>query len=171
LSRNLVIGQPASVATEAARLADEACENIRVSRELIRAALRDMGAASDISEVSGPVRARPTAQGGPLMGRRPAVPMPAGPQRPPPREWEQRPLPRDWEQQPPPARSASGGMRADWAPQHTPANPPWASAGSLPRPRIREEGSELTTLMRGMMNAQANDDGWPTFSGKYVQFP
>jgi hypothetical protein len=25
--------------------------------------------------------------------------------------------------------------------------------------------------MRGMMNAQANDDGWPTFSGKYVEFP
>jgi hypothetical protein len=25
--------------------------------------------------------------------------------------------------------------------------------------------------MRGMMTAQANDDGWPTFSGKYVEFP
>ncbi len=45
------------------------------------------------------------------------------------------------------------------------------SQESLPRPRIREEGSDLTTLMRGMMNAQANDDGWPTFSGKYVEFP
>jgi hypothetical protein len=43
--------------------------------------------------------------------------------------------------------------------------------GSLPRPRLREEGSELTALMRGMMNAQANDDGWPTFSGRYVEFP
>jgi hypothetical protein len=93
LSRNLVVGQPAGVAAEAARLADEACENIRVSRELVRAALRDMGAASDISEVSGPVRARPAAQGGPLVGRRPAVPMPAGRQRPPLREWEQRPPP------------------------------------------------------------------------------
>jgi hypothetical protein len=97
LSRNLVIGQPAGVAAEAARLADEACENIRVSRELIRAALRDMGAASDISEVSGPVRTRPTAQGGPFMGRRPAVPMPAGPQRPPPPEsGNSAPPPRGW---------------------------------------------------------------------------
>jgi hypothetical protein len=84
LSRNLVVGQPAGVAAEAARLADEACENIRVGRELIRAALRDMGAASDISEASGPVRARPAAQGGPPVGRRPTVPMPVGPQRPPP---------------------------------------------------------------------------------------
>jgi hypothetical protein len=79
--------------TEATRLSDEACENIRVSRELIRAALRDMGAASDISEVSGPVRMRPAAQGESLIERRPAVPMPAGPRRPPPREWEQRPPP------------------------------------------------------------------------------
>jgi hypothetical protein len=35
---------------------------------------------------------------------------------------------------------------------------------------MREEG-ELSTLMRGMMNAQANDSGWPTFSGKYVEYP
>jgi hypothetical protein len=102
LSRSLVVGQPAGVAAEATRLADEACENIRISRELIRAALRDMGAASDISEASGPARARPAAQGGPLMGRRPVVPMPAGAQRPPVREWEQRPLFREWEQRPPP---------------------------------------------------------------------
>ncbi len=129
LSRNLVVGQPAGVAAEATRLADEACENIRVSRELIRAALRDMGAASDISEASGPVRARPAAQGGPLMGRRPAVPMPEGLQRPPVREreqrpplreweqrpsfreWEQRPPPRDWEQQPPPRGRPRGACR------------------------------------------------------------
>ncbi len=56
LSRNLAVGQPASVATEATRMASEACEVIRASRESIRAALREMGAASDISEVSGPVR-------------------------------------------------------------------------------------------------------------------
>jgi hypothetical protein len=93
LSKSLAVGQPASVVTEATRLAGEACENIRVSRELIRAALRDMGAASDISEASGPVRTRPAAPGGPLAGRRPAVPLPTGPQRPPPREWEQRPPP------------------------------------------------------------------------------
>ncbi len=29
----------------------------------------------------------------------------------------------------------------------------------------------MSTLMRGMMNAQANDSGWPTFSGKYVEYP
>jgi hypothetical protein len=95
LSRSLVAAQPAGMAAEATRLADEACENIRVSRELIRAALRDMGAASDISEVSGPVRARPTAQGRPVAGQRPAVPMPAE---------RQRPLLQDWEQRPPPPR-------------------------------------------------------------------
>jgi hypothetical protein len=93
LSKSLAVGQPASVATEATRLADEACENIRVSRELIRAALRDMGAASDISEASGPVRPRHAAPGGSFVGRRPAVPLPTWPQRPPPREWEQRPPP------------------------------------------------------------------------------
>ncbi len=102
MSRSLVVGQPAGVAAEATRLADEACENIRISRELIRAALRDMGAASDISEASGPARARPAAQGELLMARRPVVPMPAGAQRPPVREWEQRPPFREWEQRPPP---------------------------------------------------------------------
>ncbi len=84
LSKNLVTDQPASVVTEATRLADEACENIREGRELIRAALRDMGAPSDISEASGPTRARPAAQGGKPTDRRPAVPMPAGPRGPPP---------------------------------------------------------------------------------------
>jgi hypothetical protein len=96
LSRSLVAGQPAGVAAEATRLADEACENIRVSRELIRAALRDMGAASDISEISGPVRTRTTAQGRHVAGQGPAVPMPAA---------RQRPLPRDW---PPPEIGSSG---------------------------------------------------------------
>jgi hypothetical protein len=94
LSKSLVVDQPASVATEATRLSDEACENIRVSRELIRAALRDMGAPSDISKASGPVRMRPAAQREVPMERRPAVPMPTGPRRPPPsRGWEQRPPP------------------------------------------------------------------------------
>jgi hypothetical protein len=32
-------------------------------------------------------------------------------------------------------------------------------------------GNELSTLMRGLMGAQANDSGWPTFSGKYVEYP
>jgi hypothetical protein len=47
----------------------------------------------------------------------------------------------------------------------------WPPAETLPRPRIGEEEGELSTLMRGMMNAQANDSGWPTFSGKYVEYP
>jgi hypothetical protein len=101
LSKDLAVGQPACVATEATRLASEACDAIRVSRESIRAALREMGAASDISEVSGPVRSRPALPGGASMGRldpvgrRPAVPLPTWPQYPPPREWEQRPPPRE----------------------------------------------------------------------------
>ncbi len=36
---------------------------------------------------------------------------------------------------------------------------------------MREEEGELSALMRGLMNAQANDNGWPTFSGKYVEYP
>jgi hypothetical protein len=59
LSKDLAVGQPASVAMEATRLASKACDAIKTSRESIRAALREMGAASDISEVSGPIRTRP----------------------------------------------------------------------------------------------------------------
>ncbi len=61
LSRNLAVGQPSGIATEATRLASEACEAIRASREAIRAVLREMGAASDISEASGPVRPQSAA--------------------------------------------------------------------------------------------------------------
>ncbi len=68
LSKDLAVGQSASVAMEATRLASEACDAIRTSRESIRAALREMGAASDISEASGPVRARPLQQGRPVRG-------------------------------------------------------------------------------------------------------
>jgi hypothetical protein len=58
LSRSLMVGQAASVATEGTRLADEAGEAIKSSREVIRAALRGLGVASDISEASGPTRAQ-----------------------------------------------------------------------------------------------------------------
>ncbi len=68
LSKNLAVGQPASVATEATRLASEACDAIKVSRESIRAALREMGAASDISEVSGPVSVATPATGEAVNG-------------------------------------------------------------------------------------------------------
>ncbi len=85
LSKNLAVGQPSGTATEATRLASEAGDAIRASRESIRAALREMGAASDISEASGPVRPPPVALGRPAMGRlepaerRPTVPLPTWP--------------------------------------------------------------------------------------------
>jgi hypothetical protein len=58
LSRSLMLGQSASVAIEATRLANKAGEAIKSSWELIRAALRGLGVASDISEASGPTRAQ-----------------------------------------------------------------------------------------------------------------
>jgi hypothetical protein len=142
LSRSLMVGQAASIATEATRRANEAGEVIKSSREVIRAALRGLGVASDISEASGPTRA----------------------------------------QRPPPARPVMGDLGADWAmgsrptasgwlPACTPATTAWPPLDSVPRPRTRGTGGELSTLMRGMMNAQANDSGWPTFSGKYVEYP
>ncbi len=108
LSKDLAVGQPASVAMEATRLASEACDAIKTSRESIRAALREMGAASDISEASGPVRTRPLQPERPAMGRleptgrRPAAPR--WPQRLPLREWATGPQPAgaEWLQRPPP---------------------------------------------------------------------
>jgi hypothetical protein len=58
ISKGLVMNQSAGVAMEASRLAGEACDAIKASREAIRAALRELGAASDISEASGPTRAQ-----------------------------------------------------------------------------------------------------------------
>ncbi len=72
---------------------------------------------------------------------------------------------------PPPVRAAPEDLGAAWSPLRTPANSAWPPAEPLPRPRIREEEGELSALMRGMMNAQANDNGWPTFSGKFVEYP
>jgi hypothetical protein len=72
---------------------------------------------------------------------------------------------------PPPMRATAGNVGPAWPPLHTPAASAWLPAESLPRPRMREEEGELSTLMRGMMNAQANDSGWPTFSGKSVEYP
>jgi hypothetical protein len=116
LSKNLAVGHPASVAAEATRLVSEACDAIKVSRELIRAALREIGAASDIPEASGPVRSQPMPSERPLMGRlepagrRPAAPVPTWPQCPPPREWAAGPQPTgaDWAQRPPPHESGLG---------------------------------------------------------------
>jgi hypothetical protein len=69
LSRSLTVSQSAGVAMEATRLASEAGDAIKSSRELIRAALRGLGAASDISEASGPTRAQhPPPQRGQWWG-------------------------------------------------------------------------------------------------------
>jgi hypothetical protein len=32
-------------------------------------------------------------------------------------------------------------------------------------------GSYVANLMHGLVGAQASDGGWPTFSGKYVEYP
>jgi hypothetical protein len=130
LSRSLMVGQAASLATEATRLADEAGEAIKSSRELRRAALRGLGVASDISEASGPTRG----------------------QRPPPTRPVLGDLTTDWTMGPRP--TASG-----WPPVCTPATTAWPPADSVPRPRIKGTGRELSTLIRGMMNAQANNSG------------
>ncbi len=109
LSKDLAIGQSADVAMEATRLAGEACDAIKISRESIRVALRELGAASDISEASGPTRAWPQQQERPAMGRldpagrQPTVP--TWPQRPPPLpEWAAgtQPAASDWYQRLPP---------------------------------------------------------------------
>jgi hypothetical protein len=179
LSRNLAVGQPSGIATEATRLASEAGDAIKASRESIRAALREMGAASDISEVSGPVRPPPPAAGRLTAGgwdpavRKPTVPLPGGPPRPLQQEWVTEPPPAryDWAPRPVPARAAPGGQGAAWDSLRTPAAAVWPPAGMRPRPRLGEEERDLPALMRGMMSTQANDSGWPTFNGKFVEYP
>jgi hypothetical protein len=78
MSRGLVVNQPATTATEAHELASEAGEAIRASRETIKAALRGMGVASDISEISGPAGAPRPPPVRPAMG---SLPPPAWPPR------------------------------------------------------------------------------------------
>ncbi len=68
ISKGLVMNQSAGVAKEASWLAGEACDAIKASREAIRAALRELGAASDISEVSGPTRAQWPPSARPVVG-------------------------------------------------------------------------------------------------------
>ncbi len=161
VSKDLVVGQSAGVAMEATRLASEACNAIKVSRESIRAALRELGAASDIFEASGPTRAQLPPSARPVVGN--IYPEWAMGARPAALAWFQRP-PQAWPAEPRPV--ASG-----WPPVHTPVTTAWPPTESLPRPRMKGAGGELSALMRGMMNAQANDSGWPTFSGKYVKYP
>jgi hypothetical protein len=142
LSRSLMVGQVASVAIEATRLASEAGEAIKASREMIRAALRWLGVASDISEASGPTRAQQPPPSGPALGG----------------------LNAGWVAG---SRPAASG----WAPFSTPAATAWPPPDSVPRPKMGGTGGKLSTLMRGLMGSQANDSGCPTFSGKYVEYP
>jgi hypothetical protein len=69
VSKGLMMDQSASVAVEATRLAGEACDAIKASRESIRTALRGLGAASDISEASGPTRAQWPPSARPAVGK------------------------------------------------------------------------------------------------------
>jgi hypothetical protein len=91
VSKDLVVDQPADVAMEVTRLASEACDAIKASRESIRAALRELGAASDISEASGPVRAQLPPAGRPVVGC--IDPEWAAGSRPAATSWFQRPPP------------------------------------------------------------------------------
>jgi hypothetical protein len=171
VSKDLMMDQSASVAVEVTRLAGEACDAIKVSRESIRTALRELGAASDISEASGPTRAQWPPSARPVVGN-------IDP------EWATgaQPAASGWAQRPPPTRSAAGNVdpgwsaearpvASGWPPVHMPATTAWPPVESLPRPKIKGAGGELSALMQGMMNAQANDSGWPNFSGKYVEYP
>ncbi len=54
LSRSLMVGQAASVATEATRLANKAGETIKSSREVIRVALRGLGVAQTSQRPAAP---------------------------------------------------------------------------------------------------------------------
>jgi hypothetical protein len=143
MGKDLVMGQPADMATEAHELVSEVGEAIKASRELIKAALRGLGAASDISEISGlaglprPLPVRPS------MGD---LAPPAG-------------IPQSYPTHP------------VWPPQSTPAVSTWPPPSLPPGATPTGTGDELANLMRGLMGAQANDNGWPTFSGKYAEYP
>ncbi len=40
-----------------------------------------------------------------------------------------------------------------------------------PRMTFSGMGGDVASLVPGLVGAQANDGGWPTFSGKYVEYP
>jgi hypothetical protein len=58
-----------------------------------------------------------------------------------------------------------------WLSQSTPAASIWPPPTLPSRATPTSAGDELANLMRGLMGAQANDSGWPTFSGKYAEYP
>ncbi len=112
--KDLVINQPIGVAMEASRLAGEACNAIKASREAIRAALRELGAASDISEASGPTRAQWPPLARPVVGNIDPDWVMGG-----------RPAASGWAQRPPPTRAAEGGAGSGWPAGARPATSGW----------------------------------------------
>jgi hypothetical protein len=140
LNRGLVVGQPATIATEANELASEA---IKTSRDTIKTALRGMGAASDISEISGPAGAPRLPPARPVMGSL---------------------APPVWAPRGQPTAPA-------WLPQSMPPTSAWPPPDMPPRPTLGGAGDELAILMQGLMGVQANDSGWPTFNRMYVEYP
>jgi hypothetical protein len=112
-SKDLVVGQPADVAMEATRLAGEACDATKANRESIRATLRELGAASDISEASGPIRAQLPPSVRPVMGN-------IDP------EWAagSRLVAPAWFQRPPP-RPAAGNAEPGWPAEARPVASEW----------------------------------------------
>ncbi len=127
MGRDLVVNQPAATATEAHELVGEAGEAIKASRETIKAALRGMGAASDISEISC------------LAG----LPHP-----PPARPSMGNLAPPAW---PPRGQSANPA----WPPQSTLAVSVWPPPDMPPRATPGGAGNELAILMQGLMGAQS----------------
>jgi hypothetical protein len=119
LGRGLMVSQPPASAMEVHELVSKAEEAIRSSQRTIKAALRGLGAASDISEAGSLDTVPPPRR--PVMGSLMTSPPPARAE---------------------PPRTASYGM-----------------------------GADVANLMRGLVGAQANDGGWPTFSGKYAEYP
>jgi hypothetical protein len=142
MSRDLVVNQPAATATEAHELVSEAGEAIKANRETIKAALRGLWAASDISEISC------------LAG----LPCP-----PPARPSMGNLAPPAWPPRGQPANPA-------WLPQSTPPVSVWPPPDMPPRATPGGAGGDLAILMQGLMGAQANDSGWPTFSGRYAEY-
>jgi hypothetical protein len=62
---------------------------------------------------------------------------------------------------PPPLRPVMGNLAA----------PTWPPRAEPSRTAPFGAGGELANLMRGLLGAQANDSGWPTFSKKYAEYP
>jgi hypothetical protein len=90
MSRELMVNQPAATAMEAHELVSEAEEAVRVNQRTIKAALRGLGAASDISEARSLNVLPPPPPLRPVIGNlaAPTWPLRASPQERPPSERE-----------------------------------------------------------------------------------